>query len=93
MKYKRNSRLIEYFNEQSGACAYCHTDMTLDLGHSNTATIDHVVPKSHGGKKNKFNELAACLKCNIEKGDKNVVMFLKKKVGDVHDGPILKFMI
>ncbi|HCW06985.1 MAG TPA: HNH endonuclease [Cytophagales bacterium] len=44
-------------------CAYCGTkDVTL--------TIDHVVPKSRGGKTNFQNCVAACYECNNKKRDR-----------------------
>lgn len=42
-------------------CAYC--------GHS-ASTIDHVLPRSRGGKDSWENLVACCLRCNNEKGDR-----------------------
>ena len=42
-------------------CAYC--------GHSAT-TIDHVLPRSRGGKDTWENLVACCLRCNNDKGDR-----------------------
>lgn len=84
-KFGRNPRLVDYFNEQSGICAYCHEDMTLDLGYDATATIDHVEPTSKGGPKRKFNEIACCSSCNSVKSDMPVVEFLRffaHKIGE-----------
>ena len=78
---KRNKKLVSYFNEQSGACAYCHEDMTLKLGEPNTATIDHVIPRSQGGKKQEFNEVAACSECNRLKSDRPVALFMRAHMG------------
>ena len=44
-------------------CAYCR-------GSANT--IDHVQPKSRGGKDTWENLVACCLKCNNKKGDKTL---------------------
>lgn len=40
-------------------CAYCGKRLTLG-----TATKDHVIPESKGGKTNMLNLVAACKKCN-----------------------------
>jgi 5-methylcytosine-specific restriction endonuclease McrA len=43
-------------------CAYCGKRLTL-----NTATKDHVIPESKGGKTNMLNLVAACKPCNSRK--------------------------
>jgi len=45
-------------------CAYCGDD----LGRS--PTLDHVVPKVHGGLTVRANLVACCLSCNSRKGHK-----------------------
>ena len=45
-------------------CAYCGDD----LGRS--PTLDHVVPKVHGGLTVRSNMVACCLGCNSSKGHK-----------------------
>lgn len=42
-------------------CAYCE---------SKAHTIDHVLPRSRGGKNSWKNTVAACFKCNSRKDDK-----------------------
>jgi 5-methylcytosine-specific restriction endonuclease McrA len=44
-------------------CAYCGKHAT---------TIDHVVPRSKGGKSTWVNSVAACRKCNEKKADKTL---------------------
>ena len=46
-------------------CQYCGIAVT-----EKTATLDHVVPVSKGGKSNWTNLSTACKKCNWSKGDK-----------------------
>lgn len=45
-------------------CQYCSKEITLHTG-----TIDHVVPKSRGGKNSWDNFAASCKKCNTKKRD------------------------
>ncbi len=70
---KRNEKLLEMFNEQSGFCAYCKQRMDLELGKDNTAEIDHVVPRSVLRSKDIYdmdeNLVAACHMCNNLKSD------------------------
>jgi 5-methylcytosine-specific restriction endonuclease McrA len=46
----------------NGCCAYCDED----LGRG--ATLDHVIPKAHGGVTAKENLVGCCLLCNSQKG-------------------------
>ena len=69
-RINRSAKIQRYFNEQSGHCAYCACEMTLTLNKSNTATIDHIIPKAQGGLSNEFNEVASCSDCNNWKSDK-----------------------
>ena len=45
-----------------GKCAYCGSKKEL--------TIDHIIPKSRGGKNSWNNLITCCLPCNLKKGDK-----------------------
>jgi 5-methylcytosine-specific restriction endonuclease McrA len=48
------------FRRDSNACVYC--------GSKSDLTIDHVYPKSRGGKTNWENLVTACRRCNSKKG-------------------------
>lgn len=47
------------FARDNGCCAYCGKTAN---------TIDHVVPRSHGGQSTWKNTVASCFKCNSKKG-------------------------
>jgi 5-methylcytosine-specific restriction endonuclease McrA len=53
-------------------CAYCLC--TLD---NNSRTIDHLTPKSRGGKLSNNNKVPACGDCNKLKGNLSVKEFSK----------------
>ncbi|MBC6401408.1 MAG: HNH endonuclease [Ekhidna sp.] len=62
------------FKRDNGKCQYCGTSKDL--------TLDHVVPRSKGGKSTWTNLVTACKKCNSVKGDftlEKAGMKLKKK--------------
>jgi len=50
------------FRRDEHRCAYCNTNKDL--------TIDHIYPKSRGGKNSWENLITCCFKCNSKKGDK-----------------------
>ena len=54
-------------------CQYCGEDVSRK-----TATLDHVLPVSHGGKTTFENTVCACANCNANKGnDKKIVPRVK----------------
>ena len=60
-KCTRKNILIRDNNE----CQYCGKKMT-----NSEATLDHIVPKSKGGKNDFLNLVTCCKKCNHKKGNK-----------------------
>ncbi|MCR9081748.1 MAG: HNH endonuclease [Cyclobacteriaceae bacterium] len=50
------------FRRDNGECQYCGSVKHL--------TIDHVVPRSKGGKTSWTNLVTACNRCNVNKGNK-----------------------
>lgn len=59
---------------RDGACVYC--------GSMEDLTVDHIIPRSRGGKSSWENCACACNKCNNRKGDKTpreANMFMKKQ--------------
>ena len=79
-KHERKGPIVDLFNEQCGLCCYCSGKMTLKLGRHNTATVEHILPRSHGGKDN-FNRSAACLDCNQERGNTPLLIYLAERLG------------
>ena len=67
--YQKKKTGIRYskhnvFLRDEYTCQYCGTDVTRK-----TATLDHVVPSSHGGKSTWENATTACGPCNAGKGN------------------------
>jgi 5-methylcytosine-specific restriction endonuclease McrA len=46
-------------------------------------TIDHIIPKSKGGITTKDNCVCSCLKCNEDKGNMSVELFMEEEKFDV----------
>lgn len=62
------------FKRDGHKCQYCGTHEDL--------TLDHVMPKSRGGKSSWDNLVTACRRCNAKKGDytpEEATMLLKQK--------------
>ena len=62
------------FKRDGGTCQYCGT--------TNDLTLDHLIPRSKGGKSTWTNLVTACQRCNSMKGDhslEKVGMKLRKQ--------------
>jgi 5-methylcytosine-specific restriction endonuclease McrA len=80
------------FHRDNNQCQYCGTKRGL-------LTLDHVIPKSRGGKTSWENLTTACFECNNKKGNRtpqeakmtlrtkphkpNYVLYLNKEVGTI----------
>ena len=76
---KRKPTLVKLFNLQGGLCAYCQQPMDITKCNTpNAPTIEHLLPQSRFKKlaKEHFNMVCACRKCNNEKGDMPLVVFI-----------------
>jgi 5-methylcytosine-specific restriction endonuclease McrA len=73
-EYEKRKTSIRYskhnvFLRDGYTCQYCGDDVS-----KKTATLDHVLPVSHGGKTTFENTVCACATCNANKGnDKKIV--------------------
>jgi 5-methylcytosine-specific restriction endonuclease McrA len=73
LKYSRNNVYLR----DDFTCQLQSTSRCKDRhGKSNIAdlTLDHVVPKSHGGKTNWTNVVTCCKTCNSEKGNDHTIV-------------------
>ena len=52
------------FKRDNHRCQYCGTTKNL--------TLDHLIPKSKGGKSSWTNLVTACQECNTKKGDSSI---------------------
>lgn len=77
--FQRKGPIVELFNEQCGFCCYCSEKMTLRLGRNKTATVEHILPRSYGGKDD-FNTAAACNDCNQKRGNTPLLIYLASRL-------------
>ena len=76
----KRRRLLELIFLHKGECQYCGVRITKarrDPPHRDTdATIEHKIPRSHGGSNRAENLTLACLACNQEKSNMTPVVLL-----------------
>tara|TARA_B100000212_G_C27354201_1_gene525066 strand:- start:757 stop:1290 length:534 start_codon:yes stop_codon:yes gene_type:complete len=58
----------EIILRDNNQCQYCSKQLS-----SEKLTLDHIIPKSKGGKNTWDNLVAACKKCNQKKGNKTLI--------------------
>jgi 5-methylcytosine-specific restriction endonuclease McrA len=71
MKQKTSVRFSKQnvFLRDGYRCAYCDDDVT-----KKSATLDHILPTSHGGKTTFENTVTACSPCNSKKGNNKKIV-------------------
>lgn len=67
-RFRRQVTNTFLFARDGYTCQYCDRHRS-DLGYRESLTRDHVVPISRGGGNGWRNVVAACSRCNLEKGD------------------------
>lgn len=73
-KQRRGRRQLEALRRRfGGRCFYCLAPLKLSGEHRSTkhtrVTRDHLIPRCKGGRSNSDNIAAACMRCNIRKGN------------------------
>lgn len=83
-------RIVQLGGEQNHRCCYCGIAVLYDVPdqHTEKATIDHVRPLAHKGKRVWENEVVACWLCNNSKGAMSAVAYfdLVQREGRVRPG-------
>jgi hypothetical protein len=74
----------ELWNKTQGLCFWCG-QKTLDLNKRDTKnplnpTLDHVIPKAAGGKKEEGNIVLACKACNDVRGQYNISVWARREL-------------
>lgn len=52
-------------------CHYCCIQLNYASGFKNSATVEHIIPRSQGGTLAQANLLVICKTCNEKRQDKN----------------------
>ena len=72
-----SERRLVLWMRSGGLCHYCRNPMSFTIDKPHSLTIDHVIPRSKGGRNTLKNTVAACRTCNQAKADKDASEFLK----------------
>ncbi len=67
---KTRARTLDMLRSQGGRCFYCLSPILA----TNDTTLDHIVPKCHGGSDHRGNLVVACYSCNQQFADVPVKM-------------------
>ena len=71
---RRRIKQILWARTREHRCWVCRRPLSFA-----TATIDHFIPQSQGGKHHSSNARLACAACNAERGSEDAVAFRKRK--------------
>lgn len=62
---------------QNHRCCWCGIYTTEEPGYKNSATIEHIIPKHHGGSDRLKNLAMSCLRCNNTRGTMDIDKFIE----------------
>jgi hypothetical protein len=65
-------RRREIFERSAGLCHYCGCALEL----AGRWHVEHMMPRALGGGDDPLNLVAACVECNLAKGDRTAIEFL-----------------
>lgn len=79
-EYQKKKTSVRYskhnvFLRDGYACQYCGTEVNRK-----TATLDHILPTSHGGTTSWLNTCCSCSDCNARKGNNKKIVPKSKPV-------------
>ncbi|MBL8618792.1 MAG: HNH endonuclease [Deltaproteobacteria bacterium] len=93
MNHHRYGDLDKVWAKTHGRCHLCHLEVDLatyglaDIFGADAATVDHLVPQSHGGDDHHDNLLPAHLGCNASRGTQPVAVTRFRMAGAL-DAPM-----
>jgi hypothetical protein len=82
LKYELSVRIYmrtRLAEAQNWHCCWCGCDATHLRGKSNSATVEHIIPRSKGGSDDMENLAMACERCNTRRGVTDIDVFMSGK--------------
>ena len=85
-KQLRKKWIYKLSESQNHRCCYCGIRTVSEIGFKNSATIDHIIPKSRGPNtlewynfvNDYYNLVMCCSHCNSLKGAKSAKRYIKE---------------
>jgi 5-methylcytosine-specific restriction endonuclease McrA len=77
-KNNRNRAAINRSYDMGQRRCYCGVQLSYQPGQPNSATFEHMVPKSQGGTRERFNGMVICFRCNNSRGNMCWLKWMKK---------------
>jgi 5-methylcytosine-specific restriction endonuclease McrA len=73
-KWIRTAKRKRIYERDGWRCVWCLCDVRSGDA-TNTACLDHVLPRASGGSNHESNLVTACFSCNAERGDLSAIEF------------------
>ena len=71
-------RVIKYwYNLGHRRCRYCQCQLVYNLGQKNSASREHLIPKSQGGADSIINGIVVCHTCNQSRRNRDFIQFAR----------------
>lgn len=74
-KISSNNKRIKVARRYGWSCWWCNQKLRKEYGWQDSATIEHLVPRSQGGPGEMWNLAASCYRCNLARGTMNMDEF------------------
>ena len=76
--YKKVYTRTRLAEAQNWRCCWCGQGVIPEPNKKNSATIEHIIPKSQGGSDDMSNLAVACSSCNNKRGVQDVETFFRR---------------
>ena len=84
-------RKVRWFRLGQRRCSYCCTQLNWTGQFKNSATVEHLVPRSHGGTDKIENIIIVCYKCNMQRRNDDFIDWVAKTKPMKSDWLITKY--
>jgi 5-methylcytosine-specific restriction endonuclease McrA len=76
-KWIRPAKRRRIYERDGWQCCYCGVNMEHEV--ASKRTLDHIIPRAHGGSNHENNLVTACITCNSSRKDAPLVEQMLEK--------------
>jgi 5-methylcytosine-specific restriction endonuclease McrA len=76
-KWIRPAKRKRIYERDGWQCCYCNVDLRDEV--ASRRTLDHIVPRVHGGSNHESNLVTCCITCNSARADRALPVELFEK--------------